>query len=73
MRRQIIGYIVLNKNGALLLCPSPGERGSVLLHGYAATVFDTRRHARTAIKRTRAYAHAHHYNWDLNHSIVRLI
>ena len=73
-RKKAIGYVVLDRFGALALCVYPDEKVSVLLHGGGATVFATRDQARTAMKRTVKFAEARGYAWSHihDHSIVRL-
>jgi hypothetical protein len=73
MKRPIIGYVACDESGPLMLglnCSK--EERSVLWHGNATTVFPTRRAARLAIERTKAYASEHGYKWGTHYVVKRL-
>lgn len=70
--RKIVGYIVSNDYGALGLSDY-GDGVMVLTQGDGAYVFADRRAARTAIKRTDAYADSRVLSWSRRHRITRLV
>lgn len=75
MKKANLGFIVAGNFGPLGLSPhkpqEPDEKG-VLWSNYL-TVFATRREARKAMDRTRAYASARNYPWKCETNYIRKI
>ena len=60
---KTIGYIVDGPRGAYSLGKYDDEKGILFLNG-PAHLFDTRKQARAAIKRSIAYQDKRGYNWS---------
>jgi hypothetical protein len=59
---KTIGYIVEGPSGSYSLGKYGDEKGILFLNG-PAHLFDTRKQAKAAIKRSIAYQDRHNYNW----------
>jgi len=72
-KTKILGYIVEDNHGTLELAADiHTPKTGVLWRGNVATVFQSRKAADRAIKRTITYANLHGYKWGTWYDIKRL-